>query len=536
MTFNLADLFERVAHSVPDRQAVVCGDRRLSYHELDQRADRVAAALAAAGVGQGDRISIALRNSAEYLELMLGAFKLAAVPVNLNYRYQPAELRHVLGDSGAKLVIHEPDLSDRLEQVVGSLEHPPVTIARGRAYESWLEEASATAPPVERSGDDLYILYTGGTTGGPKGVLWRHEDIFFAAMGGGRRRGDPIEHPDQITDELAETPNRVLPASPLMHGTAHWFAFLTLFAGSCVVLADDTAFDAARLLDLVDTESVSYLVVVGNAFAGPIADALDAEPDRWDLTSLTVIISGGATLSAGTRGRLLEQLPWVIVVDSYGTSETGGQASLVYTSGMDDTVGPPRFEPRAHTVVLDDDLVPVGPGQGRTGRIGSSGHLPLGYHGDPDRTAATFPTVDGVRWALTGDRATVADDGTIVLLGRGSHTINSGGEKIHPEEVENVLMAHPDVSDAVVVGVPDERWGERVGAVVATRAGRTVPVEALVEHCRTRLAGYKAPRTMVMVERIRWSEPGKPDHQWAQEMLAAPTPGGATAEGSQSRR
>lgn len=522
MTYNLAALFERVARRVPDREALVSGDQRLTFGELDQRADQVAAVLDAEGIGRDDCIGLCLRNGVEYLELMLGAFKLSAIPINVNYRYQLTELDHVLSDSGARLVVHEHELAEPLAALQTHLPELTRCVSRGAEYDAWSSSVAADPsgrPTTGRSGDDHYILYTGGTTGDPKGVVWRHEDVFFAAMGGGRRGADPINHPDEIVDRLADPPNRVLPASPLMHGTAHWFAFLTLFSGSTVVLSPDVAFDPVRLLDLVDTEAVSYLVVVGDAFAGPLADAVANMPERWDLSTLTVLVSGGATLSAPIRRTLLEHLPWIIVVDSYGTSETGGQGSLVHTPGMSIGNGPPRFELRDQTTVLGDDLRPVANGSGVVGRVARHGNIPVGYHNDPLRTAATFPTVDGVRWAITGDQATLGADGSLVLLGRGSATINSGGEKVHPEEVEAVLREHPEVYDAIVVGMPDPRWGERIAAVVATRNSDGANVDQLTTHCRARLADFKTPRSMVLVDRVRRSESGKPDYRWAHEIL-----------------
>lgn len=524
MTFNLADLFERVAAAVPDREAVVWGTRRSTYAQLDERAARVAAALVAAGVGRGDVVAVGLRNRPEYLEVMLGAFKVAATPVNVNYRYQSAELRHVLVDSGAVVLVHEPDAAELLQQLRPDLPGPLRAVAVGDDYEAWLAEDHPSAPAVERRDDDLYVLYTGGTTGDPKGVVWRHVDIFFAAMGGGIRGGEPIGHPDELLSSLADEPHRVLPASPLMHGTAQWFAFLTFFGGGTVVLSPDPALDPGRLLDLIDAESVSYLVVVGDAIAAPLADVLSEHPDRWDLSSLTVILSGGATLSAPVRRRLLDALPWIVVVDSYGTSETGGQASSVHAPGMRERATPHVFDPRAETAVLGADLRPVLPGSGEVGRIARRGHIPLGYHRDPRGTAEAFPVVDGERWALTGDQATVDAAGRIVLLGRGAATINSGGEKIHPEEVEAVLREHPAVYDAVVVGVPDERWGERVAAVVSTRLGPGVSADDLAEelgdHCRARLAGFKAPRSVLLVDQVQRLESGKADHRWARALAA----------------
>lgn len=522
VTFNLADLFSRVAAAVPEREALVRGSRRSTYAELDARADRVAAALAASGVSRGDVVAIGLRNRPEYLEVMLGAFKLAAVPVNVNHRYQSAEWHHVLADSAATVLVHEPDAARVVSQLREDLPALEVCIEVGEDYERWLTEAPSAPPVAPRSDDDHYVLYTGGTTGVPKGVVWRHVDIFYAAMGGGVRGGDPIDRPDDIVDTITETPHRVLPASPLMHGTAQWFAFLTLFGGGTLVLSPDATLDPTGLLDLIDAESITYLVVVGDAIAAPLAEALATYPDRWDLSSLTVVLSGGATLSAPVRRRLLDALPWIAIVDSYGTSETGGQASSVYVPGMAERPGPHAFEPREHTVVLGADLHPVAPGTDEVGRIARRGHVPLGYLDDPAQTAATFPVVDGERWALTGDQATVAADGQILLLGRGDSTINSGGEKIHPEEVEAALREHPAVVDVVVIGTPDARWGERVTAVVSTRFGPAVSADDLVEelrdHCRRRLAGFKAPRAVLIVDQVQRLDSGKADHRWARAL------------------
>ena len=515
MTFNLADLLDRVADAVPDRTAVVRGATRLTFAQLRARAGRVAAALVDSGVGRGDHVGISLRNRPEYLEVLWGAFWIGAVPVNVDHRYLDDELAHVLADARVRFVVHEPENERRLAGLHPQLPGLERTVAVGEPYEDLLAGAGPTPGTDGRSDDDRYVLYTGGTTGAPKGVEWRHRDVFVAALGGGNRLGPPIEHPDEIVEHLSPVPNRVLPASPLLHGTATWLALTTLFAGSTVVLSPDRSLDAARLLDLVDAEEVSYLVVVGDAFAVPIVDRLRAEPDRWDLSSLTVLVSGGATLSTPVRHALLGLLPWIVVVDGYGTSETGGQITMAYSAGAAETDGPPRFEPRPDTAVLHDDLRPVAPGSGRTGRVARRGAIPIGYLGDPEATAATFPVVDGVRWALTGDQATVEADGTIVLLGRGSSTINSGGEKIHPEEVEAVLKSHPAVYDAVIVGVPDRRWGERVAAVVSIRRGATVTVDQLEAHCRARLAGYKTPRTMVLVDAVRRKESGKADYRWA---------------------
>lgn len=515
--FNLAELFEEVADAVPDREALVHGDRRLTYAQLDERAGRLAAVLADAGVGVGDHVGLHLWNGTEYLEGMLAAFKLRAVPVNVNYRYVAEELRYLFADAGLAAIVHEPTFTDLVADA--RTDGLRFALARGADYEAALASASGPARPADgRSGDDRYILYTGGTTGPPKGVVWRHEDIFFAALGGG---GDPpITSPGELRQRAPRGRTRMLPACPFMHGSAHWMGLSTLFRGGTVVVDPSPTFAAAGLWQVVADEAVTFLVIVGDAFGRPLLDALDA--GEWDLSSLTVILSGGAVLSPTVKDGLLERLPGCMVVDGFGASETGGQGQMVAVPRAAGTN--PRFAMDPDTTVLDDDLQPVAPGSGVVGRLARRGRIPLGYHNDPDKTAATFPTVGGVRWSVPGDLATVEADGTITVLGRGSVSINTGGEKVHPEEVEAVLKAHPAVFDAVVVGVPDERWGQRVTAVVQPRAGVRGPtLEELADHARTSLAGYKVPRGLVVVDAVVRSPSGKADYPWAQEVAAKGT-------------
>ena len=513
--FNLADLFELVADTVPEREALVCGTRRLTYAALEERANRLAAALAARGVGPGSHVGLHLYNSTEYIEGMLAAFKLRAVPVNVNYRYVADELRYLFDDADLALVVTEPDLEPVVEQANPGLPR----IVRGDDYESVLRRSPAARPEIERSGDDLYVLYTGGTTGLPKGVLWRHEDLFFAALGGGNPGGVPIAHVDEVPDRARRGRTRLLPACPFMHGTAHWVAFSTLFTGGAVIVDPGRGLDAARLLDLADREGATFLVIVGDAFGRPIADAVAAEPDRWDLSSLSVILSGGAILSPTVKATLNDVLPSTIVVDGFGASETGGQGQMVSAAGASPGAHP-QFVVGPDTQVFDDDLRPVAPGSGVVGRVARCGHIPLGYHKDRTKTAATFPVIDGVRWSMPGDMATVEPDGRITLLGRGSVSINSGGEKVFPEEVEACLKGHPAVFDAVVVGVPDDRWGQRVTAVVQVRAGHDAPTVAeLAAHCRGTLAGYKLPKAVTVVGEVVRSPSGKPDYRWARQLV-----------------
>ena len=516
--FNLAELFETVARTVPDREAVVHGDRRLTYAELDERAGRLAAVLAGAGVGVDDHVGLHLWNGTEYLEGMLAAFKLRAVPVNINYRYVADELRYLFDDADLVALVHEPAFAPLVAEA-----RPPglrFTLARGSDYEAALARVDGPARPTAgRSGDDRYVLYTGGTTGPPKGVVWRHEDIFFAALGGG---GDPsITTPDELVERAPRGRTRMLPACPFMHGSAHWMALSTLFRGGTVVVDPSPTFDAAGVWQVVADEAVTFLVIVGDAFARPLLEALDGPGrDAWDLSTLTVILSGGAVLSPTVKDALLARLPGCMVVDGFGASETGGQGQMVAVPHATGTN--PRFTMDAATTVLDDHLRPVAPGSGVVGRLARRGRIPLGYHKDPEKTAATFPVVDGVRWSVPGDLATVEDDGTITVLGRGSVSINTGGEKVHPEEVEAALKAHPSVFDAVVVGLPDERWGQRVTAVVQVRDGAATPsVEDVAEHVRRSLAGYKVPRSLVVVDEVVRSPSGKADYRWALDVARA---------------
>jgi acyl-CoA synthetase (AMP-forming)/AMP-acid ligase II len=523
-TFNLADLFEAVADAVPDREAVVCDGRRLSFAEMDDRATRLAHVLAARGIGAGDHVGLHLFNGNEYLEAMLACFKLRAVPVNVNYRYVADELRYLFADADLVALLTEPALRTVLDDAATALPR----LERGLAWEEALASASSDRDFEARSGDDLYVLYTGGTTGMPKGVMWRQEDLFFAALGGGNPGAAPVDAPAQVVDRAVAGFHRCLTAPPFMHGASHWMAFQVLLAGGTVVVDRDPGLVPERIWQLADDERVAFLVVVGDAFARPLADTLAAAgPDRWPLDALTAILSGGAILSPTVKADLLRLVPQAIVVDGFGASETGGQGQIVSIAGVDARgagPGPVRFVANDDTTaVLGDGFRPVAPGSGELGWVARRGCIPLGYYKDPEKTAETFPVVDGVRWAIPGDRACVEEDGSVTVLGRGSTSINTGGEKVYPEEVEAVLKAHPSVFDALVVGVADERWGERVVAVVAPRPDAEVAptVEVLAAHCRESLAGYKAPRQVVVVDAVERSPSGKPDYRWAREAAAA---------------
>jgi 3-oxocholest-4-en-26-oate---CoA ligase len=523
-SFNLADLWEQAADLVPDREALVCGDRRLTYRELEARSNRMAHHLRSLGVGPGDWVALYLPNCTEYLEAMIGCFKIRAVPVNVNYRYVANELRHVLADSGAVGVLHPATQAAVVDEVRSDLPALRWAQAVGDELDASLAEVSADRPDGgDRSGDDLYVMYTGGTTGLPKGVVWRQEDAFFACIGGGdptRLQGE-VSTPTELRDRLMEGIT-YLPLAPLMHAAAQWTSFMWFYAGCKVVLMPGSL-DPEWVWSTVERERVSLMTVVGDAVAKPLLDHWDAHPGRWDVSSLYSISNGGAPMSPGCKSRILERFPAAMVNDGFGSSEAGIQGTARRTAGDEPGSGATtRFSVGGSkpTLVVDDDDRPVEPGSGVVGRILTGGRLPLGYHNDPERTAATFLDLDGRRWLITGDLATVAEDGTIELLGRGSVSINTGGEKVQPEEVEGVLHGHPAVADVLVVGTPDDRWGSAVTAVVQPTPGASPSLDELASFSRSQIAGYKVPKRLVLVDRIQRSPAGKADYPWAQRVAA----------------
>ena len=518
MEFNLADLFEGVADAIPDRTALIFGDTRLTYAELDAAANRTAHHLTAAGVAPGEHVGIQLYNGPEYLRMLLACLKIRAVPVNVNYRYVADELIYLYRDADLVALAYDAEFADRVAEAAASAPALRHLLAVGGPDDEFAA-AMAGRPdrrdfPV-RSGDDLYIIYTGGTTGMPKGVMWRQKDLFYAGLAGGNPMGEPAATPEDAVRHAAETgPFVMCPAPPLMHGAAQFASFITFLQGATLALI--RRFDAADLLDLVEREKVLTVNIVGDAMARPLAEEL-ARRTR-DLSGLMVVSSTGAILSGTVRAQLQARLPDVVIMDSYGSTETGFTASGVEGSTPETGL---RYRVNANTNVLGSDLRPVKPGSGEIGTLARGRHIPVGYYKDEEKTKKTFVEADGERWCLAGDMASVAADGTITVYGRGSVCVNSGGEKVYPEEVEAVLKSHPGVFDAVVTGIPDARLGEKVAAVVQPYPGSPLTRETLDAHCRTHLAGYKIPRTYTFVAAVYRSPSGKTDYTWAREAARA---------------
>ncbi|MCB0974682.1 MAG: AMP-binding protein [Actinobacteria bacterium] len=540
-TYNFADIWEAVSDTVAEREALICGSRRLTYAQLEERANRLASVLSSAGIGRDDRVGCFLQNGTEYVETMLAAFKLRAIPININFRYNAAELAYLVNDAALSALIFDTDATDTVEGALESFNRRPVLISVDDAYvdhsmtapvesdpsesrhaladvvnyETALIEAQPSRVSRQRSSSDSYIIYTGGTTGMPKGVVWDQEHAFFACIGGGDplRMNGPVSSPDEVLERVPDFVVTQLPIAPLMHAAAQWTVLSWLYAGGRIVLTRGNLNPATIWSSVVD-EAVNVLVIVGDAVARPLMDQWDAA-GGYDVASLYALGSGGAPLTQTQRARLARAMPQVLISDGYGSSETGAQGTS-RTSG-DDAVNAPdmRFETNDETAVFGDDLSRVQPGSGDIGRVALSGHIPRRYWNDPIKTAETMVEIDGVTWMLTGDMATVDTDGAVRLMGRGSSVINSGGEKVFAEEVEAALKSHADVYDALVVGIPDERFGQGVAAIVAWSGDGEPDGDTIVAHVKTVIAPYKAPRSVVFVSEIKRSPAGKPDYTWA---------------------
>ena len=546
-SFNLSEVFAAVAREIPDQTYLVWRDRRLTYAEFDSRVDGFAHYLRSAGLGchterhalgghesGQDHLGIYLRNGNEYLEAMTGAYRARVAPFNVSYRYVEEELIYLLTDSGARALIYPSEFAPRVAAIRDRLPALEVLIqvADDSGHELLpgavdYETTLTTAEPADGmpapSGDDLYILYTGGTTGMPKGVLWRQHDIFMSSMGG-RPYGstEATASYDELVSKARAAAGvmSILVIPPFMHGAAQWAAYTMVTLGGRLVIPDDVErMRAPDVLRLVEREKVMSIPVVGDAIARPLIDEI--ERGDYDLSSVVTVTNGGAPLSPTVRDRIHAALPNVTVMDAVGASESGAQMSTLSTPGVE--TQPAVFTPQSDTAVVSADLDRVlTPGEGQ-GWLARRDLIPLGYLGDAAKTARTFPTIDGVRWSVPGDRANVLSDGRIQLLGRDSVTINSGGEKIFVEEVERAVAAHPSVYDVVVVGRPSERWGSEVVAVVQFAEGASATDEELAATAGQTIARYKVPKAFVHAEKIVRSPAGKADYRWAKEVASAGT-------------
>ncbi|MEX1009498.1 MAG: AMP-binding protein [Acidimicrobiia bacterium] len=513
--WNFAAVWGGLASIVPDREAIVCGERRVTWGDFADRARRLSWYLARdARLEPGDKVAIDLTNRPEYLETFFAALLLGCVPVNVNFRYVADEVHHVLDDSDAKFVVHGPEQAKAVARAAKRIQRPwrPRLLEVGEPYERALAGASPPeVAPRAPSGDDLIFLYTGGTTGMPKGVMWRNEDLYVGLWA--------VSHPDRPDPsdplEAARAGKRtgiMLPVAPLMHGTGLNVALATLAGGGTVVLIDQPGLDAELVWDTVEREHVEMLTLVGDVFARPLLAALDSHPGRWDISGLRGITSSGVLFSPDTKRALLAHLSGLTIIDTLGASEGLGPSNT--SRAGDATNEPARFRISERVHVFDEHTGrDVTPGSDEIGLVAMGGHLPIGYYNDPARTAATFRVIGGERYSIPGDYATVDVDGTVRLLGRGSASINTGGEKVYPEEVELVLRKHASVFDCVVLGVPDPRFGEKVVALIQVTEGHYLDEAELAAWGRTKLAGYKAPRRFLFVDTIERSAAGKAPHQ-----------------------
>jgi len=523
--WNFAEIWERIADKFPDATAQIHGDRRLTWTEFDRRADGIARTLLDAGAEHQDKVALYLYNAPEYLETVFACFKASLVPVNTNYRYIDDELVYLWDNADAIAVVFHGEFTPTIERIRDRV--PAVRtwlwVDDGNgACPEWAtpyETAAAAATgrvvgPQPRSGDDILMIYTGGTTGMPKGVMWRQDDLMKATCTTGLPVLNGVAEDvgyDAVLEALPQPGVPGLPSCPLMHGTGWFTAHIYLTQAGSVVSLVDRKLNISELLDTVGREAVGAVTIVGDAFAKPILRALDAEPDRWDLSSLVLITSSGVMWSEPVKAGLLAHHPGMFLVDAFSSSEAIGLGQSISAAGAES--GTAKFMLGESSRVITEDGRDVVPGSGEKGRVAVKGHTPIGYYKDPEKSAATFLTIDGSRFSMPGDWATVDVDGSISLLGRGSVCINTGGEKVFPEEVEEALKLDPSVDDAVVVGVPDDKFGQAIIAVVEASPGATIDGAALIAHCKTKLAHYKAPKRVLVVDTIGRAANGKVDYK-----------------------
>lgn len=519
---NFGDLFDELARAIPERVAIVYGERQLTWREFDERSNRLARRLIEGGLMPGDKVAFYLRNSPAYLELFAACAKARLTHANVNYLYVDEELFYVLDNSDAKAVVYDAEFAPHVRTLKARLDKVDIYLEVGPAaaddfaasFETFCAEGDATPLSIQRSGEDLYFMYTGGTTGYPKAVMWEHKHRI--AVIGMSQASDAQSH---ARDVVAEEPGTVLPACPLMHSTGFTTAVAALMAGGCVVLLPSRTFDAEICLREIERLGVQRLAIVGDAFSVPMLEYLRNSPDRYDLRGVQLISSAGAMWSAERKQELLEYFFNATLVDSLGSSEGSRLGSRTTSRG--DDVATASFQIGPTVKVFTEDFREVAPGSGEPGMIATSGSIPLSYYKDEERTARTFPTINGVRYSMAGDWCRVEADGTLLLMGRGNNCINSGGEKIYPEEVEEALKLHPDILDAAVIGVPDDRWGQAVAALIKTRRGCQVDVSAVKAHLTDKLARYKHPKQINIVDTGIRHDNGKVNYRAVRALMCA---------------
>ena len=522
--WNFADAYEVVASRIPEAPCQVQGSRVITWAEFDRRANGLTADLIASGLGQQSKVAAYLYNCPEYLETYFAVFKAAMVPVNTNYRYGTEEISYLFDNADVEAVVFHASFASLLDKIRPDLanikawycvEDGAECPSWARPYESVVAQGSseATQPAWGRSGDDLLFIYTGGTTGMPKGVMWRQDDLFNVLGGGGNPilGVPPAADLEDFGSRITGPGASVIPACPLMHGTGQFTSFIAMNGGGAIVSLEGRAFDPAGLWRTVESAKANAVVIVGDAFAKPMLAELEEHPDAYDLSSLLLISSSGVMWSQETKDGFMKHIPSVILFDSLGSSEAVGMAASVSAGGQAADTAKFSIGERVH--VFTDDNKELAPGDPDIGFVAISGFIPLGYYKDEAKTAQNFRTIDGVRYSVPGDYAQVNEDGSLHLLGRGSVCINTGGEKVYPEEVEEVLKAHPSVADAVCVGLPDDRFGETICALVQAAPGHDIDSEELIEHVRSRLARYKAPRRVIQIDTIGRSPAGKVDYK-----------------------
>ena len=534
MALNIADLAEHAIDAVPDRVALICADEQITYGQLEEKANRLAHYLIDRGVKKDDKVGLYCRNRIEIVIAMLGIVKAGAILVYVKFRYAAGELKYLFENSDMVALVHERRYADRVANVLPETPNVKTTLVvedgsdvkdeafqryGGVEFYSALEQGSPERDFGERSADEIYLLYTGGTTGFPKGVMWRHEDIYRVLFGGTDfATGEFVKDEYDLAKAAAANPPMIrYPIPPMIHGATQSATWMSIFSGQTTVLAPE--FNADEVWRAIHGHKVNLLFFTGDAMARPLLDALQAAHDKgedYDLSSLFLLASTAALFSTSIKENLLELLPNRVITDSIGSSETGFGGTSIVAKG-EHHMGGPRVTIDHRTVVLDEHGNEVKPGSGVRGVIAKKGNIPVGYYKDEKKTAETFKTFNGVRYAIPGDYAEVEEDGSVTMLGRGSVSINSGGEKIYPEEVEAALKGHPDVFDALVVGVPDPRFGQHVAAVVQPREGAHPTLAELDAFVRSEIAGYKVPRSLWFVDEVKRSPAGKPDYRWAKD-------------------